>query len=190
MKSFFRKSLSIFSPLTATGGVGVCPVCVAFSASVLTWLGLAALIPIWRPIAFSLLALGIVGFILDWRKHRNFLPLALIIGGGALLYLGRYVWGGPEFSGWPIWGPGALLVVAAVFLNRRLFRPKAHAHAAKLFTCPECGMKYRDDSTSLTTGKEWAEKCETWCREHKSCNLDIIKHAVGNPTSTTRRAAS
>lgn len=40
----------------------------------------------------------------------------------------------------------------------------------KLFQCPECGLWYAE--------KEIAEKCEAWCREHKSCNLDIIQHAV------------
>jgi len=40
-----------------------------------------------------------------------------------------------------------------------------------LYVCEECGMKYKDES--------WAIKCENWCREHKSCNLEITKHAVG-----------
>lgn len=39
-----------------------------------------------------------------------------------------------------------------------------------LYECPECGMNYRE--------KEWADKCEAWCREHRSCNLDITSHAV------------
>lgn len=39
----------------------------------------------------------------------------------------------------------------------------------KNYECPECHLKYKD--------KEWAEKCEAWCREHHSCNLEIIKHA-------------
>lgn len=39
-----------------------------------------------------------------------------------------------------------------------------------LYRCPECGFQYKE--------KEWAEKCEAWCKEHKSCNLEIIKHAV------------
>jgi hypothetical protein len=38
-----------------------------------------------------------------------------------------------------------------------------------LYECPECHLKYQD--------KEWAEKCETWCKRTKSCNLDIISHA-------------
>ena len=38
------------------------------------------------------------------------------------------------------------------------------------YQCEECGLFYTD--------KETAEKCEAWCKEHKSCNLDIIKSAV------------
>jgi hypothetical protein len=29
--------------------------------------------------------------------------------------------------------------------------------------------------------KDWAEKCEAWCRKYKSCNLEIITHAVQEP---------
>ncbi|MCP6719327.1 MAG: hypothetical protein KJI71_03790 [Patescibacteria group bacterium] len=38
------------------------------------------------------------------------------------------------------------------------------------YQCGECKFIY------LT--KELAEKCENWCRENNSCNLDIIKQAV------------
>ncbi|MBI2626127.1 MAG: hypothetical protein HYW69_00865 [Candidatus Nealsonbacteria bacterium] len=41
-----------------------------------------------------------------------------------------------------------------------------------LYQCEECGFYYKD--------KEWAEKCEAWCREHKSCNLEITSHAEEN----------
>jgi len=41
---------------------------------------------------------------------------------------------------------------------------------AEAYRCPECGLKYRD--------KETAARCEAWCKEHKSCNLDIIKDAI------------
>ncbi len=40
----------------------------------------------------------------------------------------------------------------------------------ELHQCEECGFKYED--------KEWAEKCEAWCREHKSCNIEITAHAI------------
>lgn len=45
-----------------------------------------------------------------------------------------------------------------------------HKKDSSLYQCPECGLKYQE--------KEWAEKCENWCKEHKSCNLEIIKHAI------------
>ena len=37
-------------------------------------------------------------------------------------------------------------------------------------TCSECKMKYQDEET--------AKKCEEWCKRTKSCNMDIIKHAI------------
>lgn len=40
----------------------------------------------------------------------------------------------------------------------------------KRYKCPECGLHY--------TEKEIAVKCESWCREHKSCNLDITKSSI------------
>ncbi len=42
----------------------------------------------------------------------------------------------------------------------------------KPYQCAECGFHYED--------KELAEKCEAWCREHHSCNLEITSHAVEN----------
>lgn len=40
----------------------------------------------------------------------------------------------------------------------------------KLYRCEECGFEYVE--------KEWAQKCEDWCKKHKSCNLEIIQHAI------------
>ena len=40
----------------------------------------------------------------------------------------------------------------------------------KVFVCPECNLSYQD--------AEWAKKCAAWCRGHKSCNLEITKHAI------------
>ena len=42
--------------------------------------------------------------------------------------------------------------------------------AGEAYTCEECSLKYKD--------KTLAEQCEAWCREHKSCNLGIIQHAI------------
>ena len=38
------------------------------------------------------------------------------------------------------------------------------------YKCNECGMKYLE--------KEYAEKCEDWCKKYKSCNLELIKHSI------------
>ena len=40
----------------------------------------------------------------------------------------------------------------------------------ELYQCEECGFQYVE--------KEWAEKCEAWCLEHKSCNIEITAHAI------------
>lgn len=40
----------------------------------------------------------------------------------------------------------------------------------KLFVCPECGLSYKE--------VDWAKKCAAWCKEHKTCNMEIIKHSV------------
>ena len=38
----------------------------------------------------------------------------------------------------------------------------------ELYQCEECGFAYAE--------KEWAEKCEAWCKERHSCNLEITSH--------------
>lgn len=38
-----------------------------------------------------------------------------------------------------------------------------------LYECEECHFRYRD--------RVWAQQCQAWCAEHKSCNLEIITHA-------------
>ena len=39
-----------------------------------------------------------------------------------------------------------------------------------VFKCMKCGWLYRDE--------KMARKCEAWCKKHKSCNLEIAKHAI------------
>ncbi len=38
------------------------------------------------------------------------------------------------------------------------------------FACEECGFVYEE--------KEWAEKCQAWCRQNQSCNLEITEHGA------------
>lgn len=40
----------------------------------------------------------------------------------------------------------------------------------KLYMCEECGLHYESEAIK--------EECRAWCAEHKSCNLDIIKHST------------
>lgn len=40
----------------------------------------------------------------------------------------------------------------------------------KYYQCEECDLFYLD--------KETAEKCQMWCKENQSCNLEIIQQAV------------
>jgi len=38
------------------------------------------------------------------------------------------------------------------------------------YVCEDCKFRYKD--------RNMAQKCENWCKEHKSCNIEITKHAV------------
>ena len=81
----------MLAPVLGAGAIGVCPLCWIGSASLLTYLGLGALISWWRWIGFGFIILGGVGFILDYRAHKNPKPLILLTIGAILLYVGRYV---------------------------------------------------------------------------------------------------
>ncbi|MBI2097727.1 MAG: hypothetical protein HYT46_02235 [Candidatus Vogelbacteria bacterium] len=121
MQTFFKKILTMLAPVLGAGAIGVCPLCWIGSASLLTYWGLGVLIPVWRWIAFGFIALGAVGFLLDYRAHKNPKPLILLVIGAVLLYVGRYVFSS-TWGAWQIWGPGALLIVGAVIYNKYLFR--------------------------------------------------------------------
>ena len=131
MQNFFKKLLTILAPVLGAGAIGVCPLCWIGSASLLTYLGLGALIPAWRWLAFGLITIGAVGFLLDYRAHKNPKPLALLIFGAILLYVGRYVFAS-TWGAWWVWGPGALLIVIAVFYNKSLFRKSKASPVANI----------------------------------------------------------
>lgn len=48
---------------------------------------------------------------------------------------------------------------------------KTTKNGQTLFVCQECESAYAE--------REWAVKCEKWCKEHHTCNIEIIRHAVG-----------
>lgn len=60
---------------------------------------------------------------------------------------------------------GIIALAKWIFSDRREYGVK---EAKKIYVCAECGYEYEE--------KEWATKCQKWCHEHKSCNLEIISH--------------
>jgi len=36
--------------------------------------------------------------------------------------------------------------------------------------CEDCDLVYKS--------RDWAEKCEDWCRENASCNVAITNHSI------------
>ena len=129
MSTWGNKIPTWLAPILGAGAVGVCPLCWVGSAALLTYVGLGALIPIWRGIVFIFLGLGLIGFIFDYRSHKNVWPIGLLVTGAILLYVGRYIFVGEDFGYWPIWGAGAVLIIVAVIYNRRLFKKPQQTNA-------------------------------------------------------------
>ncbi len=63
------------------------------------------------------------------------------------------------------------MVLMLAAMNHKSHKPE------KEFVCPECGLEYREP--------EWARKCAAWCTEHRSCHLEITKHAIKNTEKRT-----
>ena len=122
IKVYTKKFFSSLAPILGAGAVGVCPICWLGSASLLTYLGLGALIPIWQWLVFALIGLGLVGFLFDYKSHKNIRPVLLLLIGAILLYVGRYVFVDAGFGYWQIWGTGAILIIIAVVFNKREFK--------------------------------------------------------------------
>jgi len=40
----------------------------------------------------------------------------------------------------------------------------------KYYPCEICKLKYKE--------RKYAERCEAWCKRHKSCSLNITKYAI------------
>jgi len=51
----------------------------------------------------------------------------------------------------------------------------SHKINKELHQCPGCQLYYKK--------RGWKDKCEAWCKEHHSCNVEIIRHAVENNKS-------
>ena len=74
---------------------------------------------------------------------------------------------------WVLVGLGFFVLLKYLFTgNKNSTKAKSITEndSDEVYICPECGYEYKE--------KEWAKKCEKWCRETRSCNLDIIKHGT------------
>lgn len=40
----------------------------------------------------------------------------------------------------------------------------------RVFQCEECKLIYSE--------KQWAKKCEEWCKKNHTCNINITKHRI------------
>lgn len=52
----------------------------------------------------------------------------------------------------------------------KLFDEDPQKYTPALYQCKECNLHYSDEAT--------AKACETWCKQYKSCNLEITKQSV------------
>ncbi|MBI5733287.1 hypothetical protein HY967_05070 [Candidatus Jorgensenbacteria bacterium] len=52
-------------------------------------------------------------------------------------------------------------------------------HQIGHYQCKKCKLKYTDQA--------WAEKCEAWCKKYKSCNIEIITHAIVNTDNVNEK---
>lgn len=111
-----------WAALIGGAGIGLCPLLVATS---LASIGLGVLAPLWLWLSVGFLVIGLAGFWLDYRQHKNLIPLILFIGGSILLFTGRYTpYGGLGYAAWEIWGSGGVLVLIA-FIRNLTLRPKS-----------------------------------------------------------------
>lgn len=114
----------MLAPILGAGGIGACTISCVGSASLLTFVGLGAIMPFWSGLSLGFILLGTIGFIIDYSTHRKPWPLMLLVFGGITLYFGRYIFNGEVFPDWLVWGLGTVLIVISIFYNRSLFSKK------------------------------------------------------------------
>lgn len=93
-----------------------------------------------------------------------------VLGGAALLLIGVYFFAPPSVASF---APFLFFLLCPLSMLLMMGGMRGNEKKDVLYACPECGFTYAESA--------WAEKCAAWCKEHKSCNMDITKHAI-NPT--------
>lgn len=89
----------------------LCPLC--FIAPLLYVAGfgsvLVAVVPWLKPLLVVVIIAALIGFGISFRMHRNFLPIALTLIAGGLMYYGNYVSYNPNMT-----YLGGFLIIAAI----------------------------------------------------------------------------
>ncbi len=109
-----NENISTTGAVGSVLGIAVCPLCLPFSATLLSSLGIGVVIPFWPLIIGLFFLLAVIGFVRSFQVHKKIIPLILLILGGIVLYVGRYVVGMDS-----VWITGAVFIVSAVVANHR-----------------------------------------------------------------------
>lgn len=125
-------------------------------------------------VAETAIALSIISGVLSKYAMYGGIAMAFVIWSTAEGFGGPYSAGSTDIGAAIIY----ILVFVALLLgnssryyNLGAWLRKKLFHS-RTYQCPECGLFYPT--------KELAERCQKWCSEHKSCNLEIIQHALKN----------
>lgn len=89
----------------------LCPLC--FIAPLLFAAGfgsvLVAVVPFLKPLLVVVIIAALIGFSISFKLHRNFLPIALTLIAGGLMYYGNYISYNPNMT-----YLGGFLIIAAI----------------------------------------------------------------------------
>lgn len=92
----------------------LCPLC--FIAPLLFVAGfgsvLVAVIPWLKPLLVVVVITALIGLDMSFKAHRNFLPIALTLIAGGLMYYGNYISYNPNMT-----YLGGFLIISAVILD-------------------------------------------------------------------------
>lgn len=108
-----------FLNLLGTGASGiiavaVCPSCIPALASLVTALGIWPFFQLkyMQPLAITAFLIALFGLVYSWRRHKNFVPLAIGIISIMWLYVAIFV----QFYTilyWQVWFPTLLLIFSS-----------------------------------------------------------------------------
>lgn len=127
MQQKYKKKLADqVAPIAGVTGIAVCPICIPVVASVMSYIGLAGIVPFFPRLSMALLGIGLIGFFFDYKKHGSVAPSMMLFAGALVLYLGRYHYGDSV-----VWITGIFLILFGVYHNRRILKSKTSCCSVK-----------------------------------------------------------